>query len=264
MIDIHAHILPGVDDGAADLAESLEMARQAVAGGTTEMICTSHSAEWFEIGPLAVMQQQVDALQAAITAAGIALKLRAGMEIFLNPYTPQHLAKGRAWTLAGSRYVLVEIPYDPWPAYTEQVLFELQVQGYLPILAHPERYVAIQHDPNVLYRLAERGILAQVTAGAFAGYFGEHTRRCAVTLTEHGLVQFLASDAHSSTDTRRLPALAQGYRDLVQMVGEATAKAMATTAPAQVLADAPVAIDARPVDAPRSFFSRMFGGHQGH
>jgi protein-tyrosine phosphatase len=263
MIDIHAHILPGVDDGAVDLAESLEMARQAVAGGTTELICTSHSAEWFEIGPLAVMQQQVATLQSAITAAGIPLKLWPGMEIFLTPHTPQHLAQGRAWTLAGSRYVLVEIPYEPWPAYTEQALFALQVQGYLPILAHPERYVAIQHDPNVLYRLAERGILAQVTAGAFAGYFGESTRRCAVTLTQHGLVQFLASDAHSSTDTRRLPALDQGYRDLVGLVGEATATTMATIAPGQVLADAPVAIDARPVEAPRSFFSRMFGGQQG-
>ena len=104
MIDIHAHILPGVDDGAVDLAESLEMARQAVAGGTTELICTSHSAEWFEIGPLAVMQQQVATLQSAITAAGIPLKLWPGMEIFLTPHTPQHLAQGRAWTLAGSRY----------------------------------------------------------------------------------------------------------------------------------------------------------------
>ncbi len=76
-------------------------------------------------------------------------------------------------------------------------------------------------------------------------------------------MQFLASDAHSSTDTRRLPALGQGYRDLVGGVGEATATTMATIAPGQVLADAPVAIDARPVEAPRSFFSRMFGGQQG-
>src|SRR6478735_4706299 len=117
MIDLHSHILPGIDDGAEDLDESLAMALQAVGEGTTEMVCTSHSAEWFEIGPLPVMQEQVAALQTALDGAAIPLKLHAGMEIFLTPDTPQHLAEGRAWTLAGSRYVLCEVPYTPWPIY---------------------------------------------------------------------------------------------------------------------------------------------------
>jgi len=258
MIDIHAHILPGVDDGAESLDESLAMARLAVDGGTTDMICTSHSAEWFEIGPLATMTAQIADLQAHLAAAHIPLTLWPGMEIFLTPHTPRHLQAGRAWTLAGSQYVLVEIPYEPWPAYTEQILFELQVLGYTPIFAHPERYVAIQRDPNVMYRLAERGILGQVTTGAFAGYFGEPTRRCAITLCEHGLVQILASDAHSATRTRRLPGMQEGYATLVALVGAEQATTMTTTTPQQILTHTPITPTPQPVDAPRSFFSRLF------
>ncbi len=259
MIDIHSHILPDVDDGAETLAESLEMAHQAVAGDTTDLVCTSHSAEWFEIGPLPVMQAQVDTLQAALDAAAIPLKLWAGMEIFLTPDTPRHLAEGRAWTLAGSRYVLVEVPYTPWPIYAEQTLFDLQLAGYTPILAHPERYTAIQHDPNLLYRLAERGILAQVTTGAFFGHFGEPTRRCAITLCEHGLVQILASDAHSPTNARRLPGLREGYDVLAALVGAAQAEDMATTVPGLILANTPVTPVPTPVGPPRSFFGRLRG-----
>jgi protein-tyrosine phosphatase len=261
MIDIHSHILPAIDDGAETLEESLAMARLAVAGGVTDMVCSSHSAELFEMGPQAALQARVDALQAAVDAAGIPLKLWPGMEIFLTPDTPRHLAEGRAWGLAGGRYVLVEIPYEPWPAHTEQTLFALQVAGYLPILAHPERYVAVQHDPNVLYRLVERGILAQVTTGAFDGHFGAATRRSAITLCEHGLVQILASDSHSAHDRRRLPGLREGRRVLEGLVGDARATAMTTTIPGDVLANQPVTPDRPPTEVARPFLSRLFGGH---
>ncbi|MGI8586864.1 MAG: tyrosine-protein phosphatase [Chloroflexia bacterium] len=256
MIDIHAHILPGVDDGPVDDAESLAMAALAVSGGTTDMICTSHSAEWFEIGPLPVMKGQIAALQSKLDAAGLGLRLYPGMEIFLTPETPRHLAEGRAWTLAGSRYVLVEIPYQPWPPYTEQTLFRLQVEGYTPVLAHPERYVAIQHDPDVMYRLAERGILGQVTTGAFEGHFGAATKRCAITLTERGLVQFLASDSHSATDHRRLPGLSVVHATLVRLIGAEAADAIASTLPARVLADEPITPDPKLAATGHSFFGR--------
>ncbi|HUS17800.1 MAG TPA: CpsB/CapC family capsule biosynthesis tyrosine phosphatase [Chloroflexia bacterium] len=258
MIDAHSHILPGVDDGAKTLDDSLAMARLAVEGGTTDMVCTSHSAEWFEIGPLAVMQAQVDALQAALREADIPLTLWAGMEIFLTPDTPRHLAAGRAWTLAGSQYVLVEVPYDPWMTYTEQTLFTLQVKGYTPILAHPERYVAIQRDPNLMYRMAERGVLGQVTTGAFHGAFGESTRRCALTLVAHGLVQILASDTHSATDRRRLPGLSAGVDALTPLIGADLATRMAGDLPGHILTNTPMPTDPRPVAPPRSVFSRLF------
>lgn len=260
MIDIHAHILPGVDDGAKTLEDSLAMARQAATDGTTDLICTSHSAEWFEIGRLSEMETHIRRVQDALDAAGVRLKLWPGMEIFLSPYTPRHLGEGRAWPLAGSHYVLVEVPYDPWPAYADQTLFQLQIDGYAPILAHPERYVAIQRDPNMMYRLAERGVLAQVTAGALAGHYGDPIRRCAVTLAEHGMVQFLASDAHTAATRHRSPILSEGYNVLAGLVGAEAAAAMATTLPGKVLAHEPISPDARPVEPPRSFFARLFGG----
>ncbi len=258
MIDIHTHILPGIDDGAETLEESVAMAVVAAAGGTTAMVCTSHSGEWLEIGPQATMVAQMAPVQAAIGAAGVALHLWPGLEIFLTPETPAHLRAGRVWSLAGSRYLLVELPYEPWPPYAEQVLFQLQVDGYVPILAHPERYTAIQRDLGLMGRLAARGILGQVTAGAFAGRWGDTTRRTAVALTEQGLVQILASDAHSAAGHRR-PDLDEGYRAVAALFDAPTAEFMAVTAPGLVLANADLAPDPHPAAPGRSLFGRLFG-----
>ena len=256
MIDMHTHILPGIDDGAADVAESLAMARLMVSEGVHTALTTSHSAEWYQLGPLARMRTEVAALQGALDAAGISLTLRPGLEIFMTPETPADLATGRAWTLAGSRYILVEIPYQPWPAYAEQVLFELQVAGYTPILAHPERYVALHHDPNLMYTLAERGVLGQVTGEALVGGNGAAVRQCAITLLEHGLVQFIASDGHRAA-TRR-PTVAAGLALASERIGAEAARAMLTTNPQHILDDQPLALNPRPVPQRRSFFSRLF------
>jgi protein-tyrosine phosphatase len=203
------------------------------------------------------MRAEIATLQSALDAAGIPLKLLPGIEIFMTPETPADLAAGRAWTLAGSRYILVEIPYQPWPVYTEQVLFELQVAGYTPILAHPERYVALQHDPNRMYTLAERGVLGQVTGEALTGGNGAAVRECALTLLEHGLVQFIASDGHRAASRR--PVVAAGLALARERIGAEAAQALLTTNPQHILDDQPLAIHPRPVAQRRSFFSRLFG-----
>src|SRR6266567_1304683 len=108
MIDIHSHILPGVDDGSASIEESLAMARRAVADGTQTMLTTSHSAEWLEIGSEAKMIAEIESLQHAFDGEGVPLRLLAGLEIFLTLETREELASGRLWPLAHSRYLLVE------------------------------------------------------------------------------------------------------------------------------------------------------------
>ena len=261
MIDTHAHILPGIDDGADNLDESLDMARLAVSEGVRTMLTTSHSAEWLRLGPLARMQAEIATVQTALDSAAIPLTLLPGLEIYMTPETPGDLAAGRVWPLAGSHYVLVELDFQPWPTFAEQVFFQLQVAGYWPILAHPERYTAVQHDPGLMAALAERGVLGQVTARSLAGGNGPAVQECAFALLDHGLVQFMASDGHGTLEGKRPPTLTAGLAVATKRIGREAAEALLITNPQHILDDRPLHPTPQPLPPKRSFFTRLFGGN---
>lgn len=259
MIDIHTHIIPSLDDGPPDMDVSLAMGRIASQEGTQALISTSHSAEASAVGYEGMLEKLVE-VRAAWESAGIEIRLELGVEIFLEYDTVEKLRSGRLWTLAGSQYVLVEVPYTPWPAYAERALFDLQTAGYNPILAHPERYTAIQADPNLLYRLVQRGVLAQVTSAALLGEQGEKVQRTADTLVRHGLVQFLASDGHNVKSKRRMPLLREAVQAAAQLIGEEAALALVTTNPVAVLGNMPIDVAPELVEARKSFLGGLFGG----
>ncbi|HEX8599238.1 MAG TPA: CpsB/CapC family capsule biosynthesis tyrosine phosphatase [Chloroflexia bacterium] len=259
MIDIHSHIIPALDDGPTDMDVSVAMGRIAAQEGTRVLISTSHSTEASAVG-YEGMLERLGHVRAAWQNAGIDIRLELGVEIFLDYETVEDLRSGRLWTLAGSQYVLVEVPYTPWPAYAERALFDLQTAGYTPILAHPERYTAIQDDPNLLYRLVQRGVLAQVTSAALLGEQGEKVHRCAETLVRHGLVQFIASDSHNVRSRRRMPLLREAVQAAALLVGDAAALDMVTTNPAALLEKQPVEAAPLPVEVRRSFMGGLFGG----
>src|SRR5437762_7178060 len=171
MIDIHIHILPDFDDGPADMETSIGMGQIAAAEGFTGMIATSHGDE-ASLEGRRMLEARLQDVRQAWANAGLNIRLELGVEVFLRPTTLDQLKFGHLWSLASSGYLLVEVPYQPWPPYADETLFALQLAGYVPILAHPERYTAIQADPNKMYALAQRGILAQVTAAALTGDHG--------------------------------------------------------------------------------------------
>src|SRR5688500_5797711 len=144
---------------------SIRMGHLAAAEGTTAIISTSHSAEATSVGHRGMIAR-LEEVREAWGAAGLNIRLELGVEVYLQPESLADLQSGRLWSLAGSKYVLVELPYRPWPSFADRTMFELQVAGYFPILSHPERYSAIQDDPNHMYTLDQMGILAQATAGA--------------------------------------------------------------------------------------------------
>ncbi len=258
MIEIHSHIIPALDDGPADMEASVAMGRIAAGEGTKIFISTSHSSEAGEIG-LGGMQARLEEVRAAWDAEGLGMRLELGVEIWLDYETLDALKSGRLWTLAGSQYVLVELPSSSWPNYAERALFDLQLTGYAPILAHPERYSAVQDDPNVLFQLAERGILAQVTSAALVGDQGSTLKKAADTLVRHGLVQFISSDSHNATSKRRMPLLREAVAAAALLIGEETALAMVTTNPAAILARQPLTPDPQRVEARKSLFGGFFG-----
>ncbi|WP_051273471.1 tyrosine-protein phosphatase [Desulfotruncus alcoholivorax] len=198
MIDIHAHILPGMDDGARDVNEALDMARIAVLEGMTGLIATPHVAAGLYSREKWQILDAVAALNNLLIKEKIPLQLYPGAEYLLEPDIPQRLRSGEILTLNnGGKYLLVEFPFASVPVYAENVIFEIMLQGVTPIIAHPERNAELQKNPGRLAGLIHQGALAQVTLGSIAGLFGDKAKYAGINLVNQGLAHFLASDAHS-------------------------------------------------------------------
>jgi len=228
LIDLHCHILPGIDDGAASLDDSLAIARLALQDGVRRVVATPHWGEGAFTGTGAEIQERVRTLQRELLGRGVGLEILAGAELFLSPEVPARCAEDPLLTLNGSRYLLVELPFRMVPPYAEQILFELQLQGIVPVIAHPERNAEITANPELLRKLVDRGALAQVTAGSLEGAFGSRVRRAAETLVKGRLVQIIASDAHSARG--RPPRLEGAVRRAAQLVGDEAARASRSAA----------------------------------
>ncbi|MBI4339444.1 MAG: capsular biosynthesis protein [Chloroflexi bacterium] len=239
MHDIHCHMLPDLDDGPQTMEESLEMARLAVADGIQTVIMTPHGAQVAARGGREALAQRVREFGEALKSQHVELKLAMGMEYLLTIDLVREAQQGSTVTLNGSRYLLVEIDFVQWPPYTADALFQLQLAGYIPVLAHPERQASIQASPELLEKLVERGSYSEVTAGSLLGDFGARAQECAEELVRRGLVHFMASDGHTPTRNRP-PLMAQARDALAMLAGEGAALAMSVGNPLAVLTNAPV------------------------
>lgn len=208
MIDMHCHILPGIDDGSKSLEMSLEMLRMAVRSGTTDIIATPHVNRrgiiplWSEITDKAALLQQ------KAKAADIDINIYIGAEIGFDYDALRFIKEGcRDYCLAGSRYILVEFNEQSQPDQAENLLYELMLRGFVPVLAHPERYDRIMAHPRRVIEWMNQGTLIQCNTGSFIGYFGRSVQKRADGLLYNHMVTFLGSDAHClesrNTDMRK-------------------------------------------------------------
>ena len=244
MIDIHSHILPGIDDGAGDLEEALEMARLAVADGIRVMVATPHlfkhqSMDLDAINEKSVILERLDRFRDRLAAEGIALEILPGCDVPLSADTLRLLAEDRVLTVNdGKRYLLLELPHFSIPPTLEDICFRLQSLGLTPIITHPERQPLIQERPERLGRLVELGCLAQLTAGSLTGGFGRRIARVSRQLVKKGYIHLLASDAHNTRG--RPPILSQAVSALSKLVGPEQARAMVTLTPEKIIKGEPV------------------------
>ncbi|MGF2189244.1 tyrosine-protein phosphatase [Vagococcus fluvialis] len=198
LVDIHCHILPGVDDGAQTLEDSLEMARGAVSEGITHILCTPHHNNGVYLNPKREVISKVAELQAVLDKKEIPLTLFEGQEIRLSPDLLKRISQNDIlFTDLDDTYLLIEFPSMEVPMYAHRVLFELCANGYTPIIVHPERNTQIMNNPNLMIPLIEMGCLAQVTCGSYIGQFGKKVQKVAKGMIECNLVHMLASDAHN-------------------------------------------------------------------
>lgn len=238
MIDLHCHILPGLDDGATDLSMSLAMARASTADGVSVLACTPHILPGLYPNSGPQIRQACEQLQRILDQEGIALQLTTGADNHIVPDFVAGLRSGRLLALADSRYVLVEPPHHVAPLRLEELFFDLLVAGYVPILTHPERLTWIRSHYAVVQRLVRAGVWVQITAGSLSGAFGRSARYWAERMLEDGCVHILATDAHNVD--RRPPDLSRGRALAAKWVGDAEAENLVWTRPRGVIANDPV------------------------
>ncbi|MEW6447636.1 MAG: CpsB/CapC family capsule biosynthesis tyrosine phosphatase [Bacillota bacterium] len=197
-IDIHAHILPGFDDGPETVEDSIQMARAYVEAGYAAVIATPHVIPGVYENTRGSILRGVKRLQQSLDDAGIPLSVLPGAEYHLTDLLVPLLKAGELLTLNDTgKYLLVELPGVDVPAYASQVLFELLLASVTPIIAHPERNGFLVRRHEALADMCSKGVLAQVTAGALTGLFGTAQKRACEKFIEDGTAQFLATDAHS-------------------------------------------------------------------
>jgi protein-tyrosine phosphatase len=256
MIDLHNHILPGVDDGAVDFEESLSIARQFVAEGVTEVVATPHLDPLNRRGPHGQhVRHLVGELQQALAAADVPLEVVPGHEVFLTPEIVELLDTGVALPLAQGNWVLVEVPFNQRPLYLDDTLFQLELAGYRPILAHPERYSFVQRDPAGVSDMVERGVVLQLTAPALLGEYGGVVRRTSETLLRNGLYALAASDRHHSDQRRGLDRL---HARIAEIAGLARADLLLKENTRRVFAGDDIERPEMRAPSQRSLFGRLF------
>ena len=234
MYDLHAHILPGVDDGAKTPAETLAMSRAAAESGSKVVLATPHRKDVTENLSVAHIRRLLDEMNAQNAARGVELSLALGMENHLDEALPSEIAAERALTMNGSRYILIEMPFFGRPAYIERTLDEVMDMGLTPVLAHPERIEAFQREPDMLAGFVERGMLSQITSGSVVGTWGEEVMLFTRELLKRGLAHVMASDTHAPTGLRS-PRMDVGLDAAAEIVGWDTARAMLTDTPLAIL-----------------------------
>ena len=265
MIDLHCHLLPGIDDGAKDSGESLEMARLFVAEGVTTVACTPHifPGVYDNRGP--EIRRRVALLQSEIDAADIPLRLVTGGDVHIAPDLVAKLKSGEALSLNDSRYVLVEPPHHVLPPRMDELFFNLLSAGFVPILTHPERMTWIDRNYDMLRQLVKSGAWMQITAGALLGTFGREPKRWSERMLREGMVHVVASDAHGPT--RRPPMMKAAFRALETAVGEAEALNLVLNRPKAILqnkacgeVDPPAAIPSKAkTNEKRNMWSKVAG-----
>ncbi len=256
MIDMHSHILPGVDDGSKDMDETLQMAKIAVTESIHYIIATPHYIQYSGYKNKAELQPVVDKVNATLQENNIKLTIGLGHEVYLTPDLVQLVQDQEVATLNDSRYLLIEFPMNDIPTYTEDIIYELKLIGITPIIAHPERYPKIIEDPNLLIKYIELGALCQANAGSINGLFGSQVQETVWTLIEHQMIHFVATDAHSTR--RRAPFMQEALSAVTKHDAE-LAKQIFMENPFKVYSDLEIEIQDPLMVKKQSFMSKLFG-----
>jgi protein-tyrosine phosphatase len=259
MVDIHTHVLPGLDDGAPERDASIAIARQAAADGVRVLVATPHIREDYDVHPEELADRSAE-IDAALREQGVPVNVLPGGEVSMTRVDALDDERMHMVSIAGrTRYVLLETPYGRVPSGFEKAAFSLQLRGFTPVIAHPERNESFRSRPERLAALVEGGSLLQLTASAITGGEGRDVSRFALELVEEGRAHVIASDVHSATGRRS--SLAEAREALARRGLEELATWMTSEVPARLIAGEapPPRPEVRPTRGLRSLLRRRGG-----
>ncbi|NSB16563.1 tyrosine-protein phosphatase [Clostridium beijerinckii] len=197
IVDIHSHIIPGIDDGSKDMEMTLEMLRNAEKDGVKEIVATPHYLLEYGEATIDEVKNYVKEINNILGKENIDIKIYSGQEVYYTEKIIEYYMQGNIGTLNDSRYMLVEFPMRKFDESIFDTLYELQVRNIVPVIAHPERYIPIIEDPKNINKFINEGYLFQVNAGSIDGRFGEKIQKTANILLDNGIYNFIGSDAHN-------------------------------------------------------------------
>lgn len=235
LIDLHSHILPGIDDGARDLAMSVEMARIAIADGIQLMACTPHITPGVYDNDTGRIENAIIELRQVLEDEQLELELVMGADIHVSPEMGEQIIQGFWPRLGGTRYFLFEPPHRIMPPHLARFANGLLNQGLVPILTHPERLTWIEPNYDVICELGKLGVLVQLTAGSITGAFGKRAQYWSDRMLDENRVDIIASDAHNISG--RPPILSRARDEIARRFGDEFALRLVDSNPRNVLND---------------------------
>jgi protein-tyrosine phosphatase len=260
LIDLHSHILPGVDDGAKDIHEAIELIKNSVEDGVATIVATPHFFTGGYMPSKEEIKDKIYKLTDAALSEGVSIKICPGSECYVDYQLVKMVRDGKVMTINdGGKYILVEFPRMELPSSAADIFFQLQMEGITPIIAHPERNIAIAREPNILRHFIEKDILVQVNVGSLTGFYGSEVQKIAKIIITHRMAHIIASDSHRQgmADKR---SLTKGYTIVQSLLGDDQAFEAIKEAPKRILEgkgiNVPEPVEYRPK---RSIWKRIFG-----
>ena len=208
MIDIHSHILPGIDDGSKNINMTLQMIKIAEKSGTTDIVATPHFCRGYGETHYDEVKNLVGEFNKLAKGEGLDINIHYGQEVYYSEQIINDYKSGLIGTINDSRYMLIELPMRSFDSNILEVIYELQVKGVIPILAHPERYRPIIEKPERINKFIKEGFLFQMNSGSIEGQFGNSVKKTAEILLDNNIYNFIGSDAHN--DTNRCTGIDRG------------------------------------------------------
>ena len=197
IVDIHSHIIPGIDDGSKNMEMTLEMIRNAEKEGIKEMVATPHYLLEYGEATIIDVKNHVKEINMLLENEKIDVKIYSGQEVYFTEKIIEDYLEGNIGTINDSRYMLIEFPMDKFDENTFDILYELQVRDIVPIIAHPERYKFFIEKPSLINEFINQGYLFQVNAGSIEGKFGQNVKKTTDLFLTNNIYNFIGSDAHN-------------------------------------------------------------------
>ena len=229
MIDFHTHIIPNIDDGSRSVEETFNLIKEAKEAGFEGIILTSHYIENYYETDAPERDVWVKAISDSLKAKGIETNLYLGNEIYISENIMDLLINRKASTINNTSYVLFEMPLNAEPMNLYDVIYSLQENKLVPVLAHPERYSFVQKEPELVYDLIQKGVLMQANYGSILGQYGENAKMIVKKFLENDMIHFLGSDVHRQNSIyKKIP---QALEEIRKIIGEEKLEKLTTTNP---------------------------------